>query len=134
MEDNVQKKNVLGYKVIMSKLPREDFNKLRKQCDIEEETINSFTRKAVMERIEKPLPNMLAGRNLFIYNKAKDNFRWSIVLDNEHRVDVEDDLPAEYVAQLLEALKMAVDERHTYIKKQSKDSVPVPRRFVRRGL
>lgn len=118
----------------MAKLSRDEFIRLQKQCEIEKETLNSFSKKAIMERVDKHVPHMLAGKNVFVYNRYKDNFSWRVLLDSGLRVDVEDDLPAEYVVQLLETLKMAVDERHTYIKKQSKESVPVPSKLVRKGL
>ena len=120
-------------KVVMAKLSREDFIKLQKHCTLKNESVNAVVRKAVMNEIETPVPHMLAGKNIFIYNKYKDNFSWRVVLDNGLRVDIEDDLPAEYVSQLFETLKLAVDERDTYIKKE-KDGVPIPSKLVRKGL
>jgi len=120
-------------KVIMAKLSREDFIKLQKHCSIKNESVNAVVRKAVMNEIETPVPHMLAGKNAFTYNKYKDNFSWRVVLDNGLRVDIEDDLPAEYVLQLFDTLKLAVDERNTYIKKE-KDGVAIPSKLVRKGL
>lgn len=120
-------------KVVMAKLSREDFIKLQKHCDVKNESVNAVVRKAIINEIETPLPHMLAGKNYFVYNKYKDNFSWSVVLDNGLRVDIEDDLPAEYVSQLFESLKLAVDERNTYIKKE-KGGVPIPSKLVRKGL
>lgn len=120
-------------KVVMAKLSREDFIKLQKHCTLKNESVNAVVRKAVMNEIETPVPHMLAGKNSFVYNKYKDNFSWRVVLDNGLRVDIEDDLPAEYVSQLFETLKQAVDERQTYIKKE-KDGVPIPSKLVRKGL
>ena len=121
-------------KVVMAKLPREDFIKLQKHCSIKNESVNSVVRKAVMAEIDSPVPHMLAGKNLFVYNRYKDNFSWRVILDNGLRVDIEDDLPAESVSQLLDSLKQAVDERETYIKKESKDAVSIPSKLVRKGI
>ena len=121
-------------KVVMAKLSREEFIKLQNHCSIKNESINSVIKKAIITEIESPVPHMLAGKNLFIYNKYKDNFSWRVMLDNRLRVDIEDNLPAEYVSQLLDSLKQAVDERETYIKKESKDAVAIPSKLVRRGL
>ncbi|KKP36200.1 MAG: hypothetical protein UR23_C0025G0007, partial [Candidatus Roizmanbacteria bacterium GW2011_GWA2_32_13] len=88
---------------------------------------------AVMAEIDSPVPHMLAGKNLFVYNRYKDNFSWRVILDNGLRVDIEDDLPAESVSQLLDSLKQAVDERETYIKKES-NGVPIPSKLVRKGI
>jgi len=120
-------------KVVMTKLSRDEFIRLQKQCETEKETLNSFNKKAIMERVDKHMPHMLAGKNVFVYNRYKDNFSWRVMLDNGLRVDVEDDLPAEYVSQLLEELKKAVDERETYIKKEN-GGVPIPSKLVRKGL
>ncbi len=120
-------------KVVMAKLPREEFIKLQKHCAVKNESVNAVVRKAVMNEIETPIPHMLAGKNLFSYNKYKDNFSWRVVLDNGLRVDIEDDLSAEYVSQLFESIKQAVDERETYIKKE-KDGVAIPSKLVRKGL
>ena len=120
-------------KVVMAKLSREDFIKLQKHCSIKNESVNSAIRKAIMAEIESPIPHMIAGKNLFVYNRYKDNFSWRVVLDNGLVVDIEDDLPAEYVSQLFEEIKKAVDERETYIKKDN-SGVPIPSKLVRGGL
>ena len=121
-------------KVVMAKLSRGDFIKLQKHCSVKNESVNAVVRKAVMNEVDSPVPHMLAGKNVLAYNKYKDNFSWRVVLDNGLRVDIEDDLPAEYVSQLLDSLKQAVDERDTYIKKEKKDNVAIPSRLVRKGL
>ena len=120
-------------KVVMAKLSREDFIKLQKHCSIKNESVNAVVRKAIMAEIESPIPHMIAGKNIFVYNKYKDNFSWRVVLDNGLMVDIEDDLPAEYVSQLFEEIKKAVDERETYIKKDN-GGVPIPSKLVRKGL
>ncbi len=121
-------------KVVMAKLPREDFIKLQKHCELTGESVNSIVRKAVMGAIETPIPHMLAGRNVFLYNRFKDNFRWRVVLDDGNRVDIEEDLPAEYVAQLFDVVKTAVDERNTLLKKEKKDSVPFPSKLMAKRI
>lgn len=120
-------------KVVMAKLSREDFIKLQKHCEIKNESVNSVVRKAIMTEIESPVPHMLAGKNVLVYNRYRDNFSWRVMLDSGLRVDIEDDLPAEYVSQLYESVKQAVDERNTYIKKE-KDGVAIPSKLVRKGL
>lgn len=120
-------------KVVMAKLSREDFIKLQKHCSVKNESVNAVVRKAIMTEVDSPVPHMLAGKNLFVYNKYKDNFSWRVVLDKGLRVDIEDDLPAEYVSQLFDSIKQAVDERDTYIKKEN-NGVPIPSKLVRKGL
>ncbi|RJQ16852.1 hypothetical protein C4573_02190 [Candidatus Woesearchaeota archaeon] len=121
-------------KVVMAKLSREDFIKLQKHCTIKDESVNSVVKKAIMTEVDSPVPHMLAGKNLFVYNKNKDNFSWRVMLDNGLRVDIEEDISAEYVSQLFNSLKEAIDERETYIKKESTDAVAIPSKLVRKGL
>jgi|GEM_PF-2819989 len=123
-----------GNKVVMAKIPREDYIDLQRHCKIKNESINSAIKNAIKNEIKDTIPHMLAGKNLFLYNRYKDNFSWKVMLDNGLRVDIEDDLPAESVSQLLDSLKQAVDERNTYIKKESKDAVPIPSKLVRKGI
>ena len=122
-----------GNKVVMAKLSREEFIKFQKHCEIKQESVNSIVKKAIMNEIEDAVPHMLAGKNSFAYNKYKDNFSWRVILDNGLRVDIEDDLSSEFVTQLLDTLKHAVDERDTYIKKDN-GGVPIPSKLVRKGL
>lgn len=121
-------------KVVMAKLSREDYIKLQKHCSLKKETVNSVVKKAIMTEVDEAIPHMLAGKNLFIYNRNKDNFSWRVVLDSGSEIDIEDDLPASYVSQLLEELKKATDERDTCIKKENKDAVAIPSKIVRKKL
>jgi len=123
-----------GNKVVLAKLSREDFIKLQKHCEIKGESVNSFIKKMILNELDEPISHMIAGKNQFVYNRYKDNFSWRVMLDNGLRVDIEDDLPAEYVSQLLEEIKKAIDERDTYIKKESKESVPIPSKLVRKRM
>jgi len=121
-------------KVVMSKLSREDFNKLQKHCELKKESVNALIRRVILHEIDVPLPHMLAGKNIFVYNRYKDNFSWRVMLDTGLRVDVEDNLSAEYVSQVYEELGKAIDERDTYIKKEEKSSVPVPNKIIGRPV
>jgi hypothetical protein len=120
-------------KVVMAKLSREDFMRLQQYCALQNESINAVVKKAVMSEIERPVAHLLAGRNVFIYNKLRDNFSWRVILDTGLRVDIADDLPAEYVTQLHDVIKQAVDERNTSIKKEN-GGVPIPSKLVRKEL
>ena len=84
--------------------------------------------------IHEPIPVNIAGGNIFVYNKNKDNFSWKVILDDNSMIEVENELSSEYVVQLFNALLQAIDERKTYIKKGSMDAVPIPSKLVRKGL
>lgn len=120
-------------KTVSAKLSHLDFVKFKTHCDQKGLTPSKEIKKLIENEIKSPIPINLAGRNFFVYNKYKDNFSWKVVLDNGLRIDIEDDLPAEYVSQLFDSLKQAVDERNTYIKKE-KDGVAISSKLVRKGL
>src|SRR3989338_10829549 len=120
-------------KTVSAKLLPEDFTKFKAHCDTKGVNVSKEIKRLIDAEVNHPLPANLAGKNIFVYNKFKDNFSWRVVLDNGLRVDIEDDLPAEYVSQLLDSLKQAVDERETYIKKEN-GGVPIPSKLVRKGL
>lgn len=126
--------NVYDVKTVSAKLSQSEFTNFKTHCDQKGLTPSAQIKKLIEDEIKNPIPINLAGRNVFAYNKNKDNFSWSIMLDKGLRVDVEDDLSPEYILQLAEEAKRAVDERNTYLKKESKDTVPVPNRLVRKGL
>lgn len=121
-------------KVVMTKLSRDDFARLQAHCKLRNESINSVLKKLVLAELDDPIPQMIAGKNIFLYNKHKDNFSWRIALDSGLMAHLEDDLPAETAVQLYEALKEALDERDTHIRKKKDESVPVPSTLVRKGL
>lgn len=121
-------------KVVMAKIARDEFVALQNHCAVKNETVNATIRKAILNEITEPLPHMLAGKNSFVYNRDKDNFTWSVMLDNGLRVDVEDNLSYSFVEQLFDSVKSVIDERNTYVKKDVKDSISVPSKIVRKGL
>jgi len=124
----------VGNKVVMAKIAREDFIALQNHCAVKNETINAVIRKAILNEITEPLPHMLAGKNSFIYNRDKDNFSWSVMLDNGLRIDMEDNLSFAFMAQLQNTAARVIDERNTYVRKEMNDSVTVPSKIVRKGM
>ena len=120
-------------KTVSAKLSQSEFTDFKTHCKTKGLKPSAQIKVLIKNEIEKPLPINLAGKNLFVYNKYKDNFNWRVFLDNGLRVDIEDDLSAEYVLQLFDSLKQAVDERDTYIKKEN-SGVSIPIKLVRKGL
>jgi len=122
------------FKTVSAKITQADYSRFKDHCEKKGLKPSTLLKKLLKEELEKTIPINIAGRNIFVYNKDKDNFSWRVMLDNSLRVDIEDNLPAEYVSQLLDSLKQAVDERNTYIKKESKEAVPIPSKLVRGKL
>src|SRR3989344_5967010 len=125
--------DIYDVKTVSAKLSKSEFTNFKTHCNTKGITLSAQIKELIKNEIKSPIPINLAGKNILAYNKYKDNFSWRVVLDNGLRVDIEDDLPAEYVSQLLDSLKQAVDERETYIKKEN-GGVPIPSKLVRKGL
>ena len=120
------------HKVVMCKIPREEFTRFQQYCDMNDETSNSCLKRIISENIDNPQPTKIAGKNVFEYNKQKDNFSWKVLLDDNSSFSIDDNLPAETIEQLLESLMDTVDKRRSLIKKSISDSVPIPSKLTRR--
>jgi|TARA_B110000495_G_C23020657_1_gene605450 hypothetical protein len=116
----------LGNKVVLAKIPREEYTKFQQYCDANEETINSFLRRKILDEIDNPQTIKIAGKSVFEYNKLKDNFSWKVTLDDNSSFSIDDNLPADAIEQFLESSMNAVNERRRYIKKETKNSVSIP--------
>lgn len=122
----------LGNKVVLAKIPREEFSEFQQYCDRNGETINSSLRRMIQSEIRNQHPSKIAGKSKFQYNKTKDNFSWKVVLDDGTTFSIDDDLPAHSVEQLLESLIKATEERNLFIKKTNIESVSFPSKLVRK--
>jgi len=122
----------LGNKVVLAKIPREEYTRFQQYIDMNKDTVNAFLRRKILEEIDNPLPVKIAGNNIFEYNGQKDNFMWKIILDDDKVFYIDDNLPADSAEQLLESLMDAVDKRRSYIKKQTNDSVSIPNKLLRK--
>ena len=121
----------LGNKVVLAKIPREEYTRFQQYVDMNKDTVNAFLRRKILEEINNPLPVKIAGKNIFEYNRQKDNFMWKIILDDDKVIHIDDNLPANTVEQLLESLMDAVNKRRTIIKKSTRDSVSFPIKLMR---
>jgi hypothetical protein len=123
----------LGNKVVLAKIPREEFTRFKQYCDRNGETINASLRRLIASEIDNPKPERLAAQSVFEYNKHKDNFAWRIVSDGNLIFEIDGDLPASSVEQLFESLKKATDARKSFIRKNKKGSAPFPTRLIRKN-
>ena len=120
------------HKVVMCKIPREEFTRFQQYCDMNDETSNSCLKRIISENIDNPQPVKIAGKSVFEYNKQKDNFSWKVLLDDNSSFSIDGNLPAETIEQLLESLMNAVDKRRSAIKKSTSNSVSIPTKLVKR--
>jgi hypothetical protein len=127
-----QKKDVSqGNKVVLSKIPREEFSKFQRYCEVNGESINSAIKRMIMAEIANPSSLNVAGKNVFLYNKNTDTFTWRVTLDDGSMQEVASDISPSFVEQLYRSISKANEERDSYIKKENKESVPVPTRILK---
>ena len=118
-------------KIVMCKIPREQFTQFQQYCDMNDETSNACLKRMISEKIDNPQPGKIAGKSIFEYNKQKDNFSWRILLDDNSEFSIDDNLPAETVEQFLESLMDGIDKRRLSIKKETSGSVSIPSKLIR---
>jgi len=123
----------IGNKVISTKLSREEFTRFQYYCRASGETINGALRRLLLTETEKPTPIRVAANNFFRYNKATENFSWTVGLDDGTTVEIDGSLPPSTVIQLFESLGRAIEERNSFLRKTSRNSVPMPTKLTRRG-
>lgn len=122
----------LGNKVVLAKIPREEYSRFQQYCDQNGESINASLRRMILLEINNPQPTKIAGKSVFTYNRQKDNFSWKIDLDEDYAVTIDDNLPANSVEHLWESLTNSIEERKSTIKKSKKDSISIPNNLVRK--
>lgn len=123
----------LGNKVVLAKIPREEYSRFQDYCDKNGETINASLRRMIQSEIDNPHPSKIAGKSVFEYNKNKDNFSWKIMLDEGTSFIIDENLPASSLDQLLESLINANESRTSFIRKNNKESVSLPSKLLRRS-
>lgn len=121
----------LGNKVVLAKIPREEYSQFQQYCDHNDETINASLRRMILSEIENPHPSRIAGKSVFEYNKSKDNFAWKVVLDDEKIFVIDNNLPANSIEQLHESLMKVIEERNVFIRKNKKGSVSFPNKLLK---
>ena len=122
----------LGYKLVLTKITREEYARFQNYCDQNDETSNAALRRMILSEIDDPQPSKIAGKSVFEYHKNKDNFSWKVISDEGTTFVMDENLPANSLEQLLDSLTKAVEERNSFVKKINIDSVSFPNKLVRR--
>lgn len=126
--------NKYDVKTVSAKLSRREFTNFKQHCDTKGVKVSSQIKQLIKQEIEDPISVNIAGKSVFTYNQAKDNFSWRAILDKGIISYIEDDLPTEFLSQIKEAVDKAIEERNTHIHKKKDDSVSIPSKLLRRGL
>ena len=122
----------MGVKTISTKLSREQFTRLQYHCKANKEAINAFLKRIALSEVDNPEPVKIAGKSVFEYNRQNDNFSWKVILDDNSVLNIDENLPADTIEQLLESLMDAVEKRKTITKKSVRDSVSIPTNLMRK--
>ncbi len=129
---SVQPGKSQGNKIVLAKIPREEFTRFRLYSEQNGETTNSSLRRLILTEIDKPGSRRVAGKSVFEYDKSKDNFAWKVVRDDGSIMEIDCDLPANSLEQLLESLRKATEERSSFIRKSRNGSVSFPTKLERK--
>jgi hypothetical protein len=122
----------LGNKVVLAKIPREEFSRFQQYCDSNGETVNASIRRMILKEIDDPEPVKIAASSIFQYDRNKDNFGWKMILDDDRVIGIDENLPVSSVEQLFEALNKALDERNSFIRRHNKGSASFPTKLMRK--
>ncbi|MCX9075060.1 MAG: hypothetical protein OIN88_10460 [Candidatus Methanoperedens sp.] len=116
---------------ISTKLSREEITLLKTYCEKKGVTPSAFIRSLIQRELKVSIPQNVAGKNRVHYNKERDTFSWSVDLDSGKVIEVMSDVSPGYLEDLSHILEQGLDERWTFIRKNKKDSVPVPSKILR---
>jgi hypothetical protein len=122
----------MEYKSISAKIPRTEYTLINEYCHKKGTTPSALIRDLLLKEIEIPSPHHIAGRNRIAYDKEKDNYSWTVELDDGETIEVIKNVSPEYLKDLTDALASALETRTNTIKQKAKGSVPVPERMVKK--
>jgi len=128
---SVQPGKSQGSKIVVAKIPREEYTRFQLYSQQNGETINAALRRLILTEIDKPRPRRIAGKSAFEYLRSKDNFSWNVLGDNGSAIEIDGDLPADSLEQLQESIKRAIEERNSFIGRSKNGSVSYPTRLGR---
>lgn len=118
------------FRTVSARLPQNEVSRFIDYCEKKGVSQSQQIREMIKEKVEKPVPVNVAGKNVFLYNKASDSFTWRIILDDGNKRDVVEELAPEFLKELNSKISEGIEERKTYLRKDKEDSVPIPNRMV----
>lgn len=120
------------HKAMATKLPLDEYVLIQDYCKRVNKTPSQLIRELLLSETSPfSPPSNIAGRNIIEYDRKRDSFVWKIELDNGDKFVALEDLPQEYLADLLRAISSALALRDELSGRKRKDSAPVPRRLLR---
>ena len=122
----------MEYKTISAKLPIDELTQFKDFCKRKGTTPSYLIREMILKEMEFPFPNSVAGKNIIEYVKETDTFTWSILLDDNQRHMILENISPNFINDLKNVLDRRLLDRNAFIKKKKKDSVPVPSNLLKK--
>ena len=119
----------MEFKSVSTKMSRHEFILLEDYCSKKGVTASSLIRELLLKEMKFTVPANVAGKNKIEYSKEKDNFFWSIELDDSTSIDVLKNVSPAYLEDLNLIVSKAIEQRDSSIKRKRKRSVAVPGRL-----
>ena len=113
------------------KLEKEDNDRLMKVCGLNNASISTFMRTAILEKLNSGVISNVAGKNKIQYDPATDSFSWVVQLDDGKEVEVLRSLSVDFLQNLTSGIEFELRKRDELVRKKQKDSVAIPKGLVK---
>jgi len=120
------------FKSMSAKVTAIEHKLINDYCNNKGTTPSKLIKRLLLSEIESTDPNYLAGKNVFEYNKSKDNYSWIIELDDDRKIKIEDNLSIEYIQNLKEELDKLIFERKEMIRYKKNSSIAIPKTILKK--
>ena len=113
------------------KLEKEDNDRLMKVCGLNNASISTFMRTAILEKLNSGVISNVAGKNKIQYDSGNDTFTWMVLLDDGKEVEVLRSLSVDFLQNLTSGIEFELRKRDELVRKKQKDSVAIPKGLVK---
>jgi hypothetical protein len=121
----------MEYKTISTKITSEELSLFKNHCKVKGISPSKLLSDLLKEEMKIPFPHTIAGNNLIEYNKEKDTYSWTILLDTGEKIKITDNLSPKFIEELHVKFNFVIDQRNTTLRKKNKNSVEIPSNIVR---
>ena len=120
------------FKSLSAKVTTTEHKLINDYCKNKGTSPSKLIKRLLLSEIESTDPNYLAGKNIFKYNKSKDNYSWIIELDDDRKIKIEDNLSIEYIQNLKDELDKLIFERKEIIRYKKNSSIAIPKTILKK--
>ena len=114
------------FKTLATRLSKHEADLVESYCKRKGITTSKFIKEILLKEINIGVPNNVAGHNIIEYKKERDSFSWSILLDNNEKTEIIEDMSPEYLENFDSVVEDALNQRNAIIGKKKNGSVAVP--------